>query len=290
MSKLLEKETLRRPDLEAIFDDIEPERPELPLHDVRFTRQKDHEPVKTPVELALERGEEPPKRFSILEASRETRERRRREREAEQAQQNQPYNRWRAGHNGQPGQPGQPGHNGQGGQPGHNGQGGQPGHNGHGGQPGGPNGSTRWEPNRGSQPNYGPTPPPGWTYPGQPGQPPAQQRPGQPPAQAQAPQPQHPGMDHYRPGEETAQLPRPRHAAPEQPAQPAQPTQQPNGPEAPTEEIGFRLPEHERPDHPFEEDATRPDVPEEAPARDADEIAKPDTDAPEPPHDDTSRG
>ena len=40
--------------------------------------------MKTPVEIAKERGEEPPKRFSILEASKATRERRRKEREAEQ--------------------------------------------------------------------------------------------------------------------------------------------------------------------------------------------------------------
>ena len=83
-SKLLEKETLRRGDLEAIFDTVEPVRPPLPAHDVRFGRQADREPVKTPVEIAKERGEEPPKRFSILEASKATRERRRKEREAEQ--------------------------------------------------------------------------------------------------------------------------------------------------------------------------------------------------------------
>ncbi|MGV0372857.1 ATP-dependent zinc metalloprotease FtsH [Corynebacterium pilbarense] len=83
-SKLLEKETLRRGDLEAIFDTVEPVRPPLPAHDVRFGRQSDREPVKTPVEIAKERGEEPPKRFSILEASKATRERRRKEREAEQ--------------------------------------------------------------------------------------------------------------------------------------------------------------------------------------------------------------
>ena len=83
-SKLLEKETLRRGDLEAIFDTVEPVRPALPAHDARFGRQADREPVKTPVEIAKERGEEPPKRFSILEASKATRERRRKEREAEQ--------------------------------------------------------------------------------------------------------------------------------------------------------------------------------------------------------------
>ena len=50
--------------------------------------------MKTPVELAKERGEEPPKHFSILEASKATRERRRREREGNQ---NQPgSSRWQA--------------------------------------------------------------------------------------------------------------------------------------------------------------------------------------------------
>ena len=166
-SKLLEKETLRRADLEAIFDSIEPERPELPLHDARFTRQPGREPVKTPVELAKERGEEPPKRFSILEASRETRERRRKEREA---------------------------------------QGGQA-QNG---------GSSRWQPKRGKQPTYGgATPPPDWTYP------------GQKPAEQPQEQPRWPGQN---PGQnpnqdDTVVIPRD------------------------TEEIGFRLPEHERPDH-----------------------------------------
>ena len=86
-SQLLEKETLRRGDLEEIFGSIEPQRPPLPAHDARFGRQADREPVKTPVEIAKERGEEPPKRFSILEASKATRERRRQEREAEQNQQ-----------------------------------------------------------------------------------------------------------------------------------------------------------------------------------------------------------
>ena len=182
VTKLLEKETLRRPDLEAIFDTIEPERPELPAHDVRFVRQAGREPVKTPVELAKERGEEPPKRFSILEASRQTRERRRREREAM----------------------------------------------------GGPKhakpGSSRWQPNKPnqpgqpSQPQYGgPTPPPGWTYPGQ-------QQGQQGPNQQQGPNPQQQG-----PGERLGGV---RGGVDKQ--------------EAPTEEIGFRLPEHEQPDHPEE--------------------------------------
>ena len=151
-SKLLEKETLRRGDLEAIFDTVEPTRPALPAHDVRFGRQADRDPVKTPVEIAKERGEEPPKRFSILEASKATRERRRKEREA---QQHTPAKK----------------------------------------------GSTRWEQPKGNAPQYGgPTPPEGWTYKGAP----KQEQP-------------HPGAQNYPAGE--------------------------------TEEIGFRLPEHERPDN-----------------------------------------
>lgn len=149
-SKLLEKETLRRGDLEAIFDTVEPTRPALPAHDVRFGRQADRDPVKTPVEIAKERGEEPPKRFSILEASKATRERRRKEREAQQ------------------GTPAK-------------------------------KGSTRWEQPKVNAPQYGgPTPPEGWTYKG-------------------APKHEHPGAQNYPAGE--------------------------------TEEIGFRLPENERPDH-----------------------------------------
>ena len=215
VSKLLEKETLRRPDLEDIFGAIQPERPAIPVHDERFTRQEGHEPVKTPVELAIERGEEPPKRFSILEASRETRERRRQEREAQSGQQG-------------------------------------------GGRDGG---STRWQPKRGNQPQYGgATPPPDWTYPGQNQQPQQPQQPSPQPGQPMPPQ-QHPGMDHYRPNGDTTQLP-PR---------------QPRPSEQRTDEIGFRLPEHERPDRSFEDNPRRPDVPEETPVRDAEDIVNPDT-------------
>ncbi|WP_311390054.1 ATP-dependent zinc metalloprotease FtsH [Corynebacterium haemomassiliense] len=156
-SKLLEKETLRRGDLEAIFDTVEPVRPPLPAHDARFARQADREPVKTPVELAKERGEEPPKRFSILEASKATRERRRKEREAEQ-------------------------------------------------NPVPKKGSTRWQQPKHKEPQYGgPKPPEGWTYKGA-------------PAPKQEQTQQHPGTRNY--------------------------------PAENTEQIGFRLPENERPDHP----------------------------------------
>ena len=175
-SKLLEKETLRRPDLEELFDGIEPVRPELPAHDIRFGRQPGREPVKTPVELAKERGEEPPKPFSLLDASRAARERRQRERDARDK---------------------------------------GPKHTG--------SGSTAWAPPQdGSRPTYGgPTPPPGWTYPG------ANNAPADAPERSE-----HPGMRNYAP-------------KPEQPQEPKQP-EKPEQPEQ-TEEIGFRLPENERP-------------------------------------------
>ena len=75
---LLEKETLRRPDLESIFDGIEPRDAYdvFPGEDDRFPRQIGYAPVKTPVELAKERGEELPKRMTLLDASRAARERR----------------------------------------------------------------------------------------------------------------------------------------------------------------------------------------------------------------------
>ena len=75
---LLEKETLRRPDLEGIFEGIEPREAfdVFPNEDARFPRQAGREPVKTPVELAQERGEELPKRMTLLDASRAARERR----------------------------------------------------------------------------------------------------------------------------------------------------------------------------------------------------------------------
>ncbi|OFP21499.1 cell division protein FtsH [Corynebacterium sp. HMSC066C02] len=75
---LLEKETLRRPDLEGIFEGIEPREAfdVFPNEDARFPRQAGREPVKTPVELAQERGEELPKRMTLLDASRAARARR----------------------------------------------------------------------------------------------------------------------------------------------------------------------------------------------------------------------
>ncbi|MDY3127608.1 MAG: ATP-dependent zinc metalloprotease FtsH [Corynebacterium sp.] len=75
---LLEKETLRRPDIEAIFAGIEPRESfeVFPNEDARFPAQAGREPIKTPTELAIERGEEPPTRFTLLDASRIARERR----------------------------------------------------------------------------------------------------------------------------------------------------------------------------------------------------------------------
>ncbi len=76
--KLLEKETLRRPDLEALFEGITPREvgEVFPEQDARFPRQEGREPVKTPTELAIERGEEPPKPFSLLDASKAARAKR----------------------------------------------------------------------------------------------------------------------------------------------------------------------------------------------------------------------
>ncbi|WP_255549578.1 ATP-dependent zinc metalloprotease FtsH [Corynebacterium sp. TAE3-ERU12] len=60
--KLLEKETLRRPDLEELFTDVV-QRPRVTLFDQLSRYPADgRTPVKTPVELAVERGEEPPRR------------------------------------------------------------------------------------------------------------------------------------------------------------------------------------------------------------------------------------
>ncbi|AWB84664.1 ATP-dependent zinc metalloprotease FtsH [Corynebacterium liangguodongii] len=99
--KLLEKETLRRPDLEAIFDGIEPRESGLPVVDERFVAQVGREPVKTPAELAEERGEEPPKKVSLLEMSRTARERRMAERakrqEAQARGDSSGSTRWRPG-------------------------------------------------------------------------------------------------------------------------------------------------------------------------------------------------
>ncbi|HIW95803.1 MAG TPA: ATP-dependent zinc metalloprotease FtsH [Candidatus Corynebacterium gallistercoris] len=85
--KLLEKETLRRPDLEAIFEGMTPREVTdiFPMQDV--DRPKDfREPVKTPVEIAKERGEEPPKRNDFFSAARRARMERRKAEQERQLQ------------------------------------------------------------------------------------------------------------------------------------------------------------------------------------------------------------
>lgn len=95
-AKLLEKETLRRPDLEVIFGDM----PSVEVNDI-FTGQdlefpQDHrDPVKTPTELARERGEEPPQRPDFYSEARKARIQRRKaaqeaKREAQREAQEQP--------------------------------------------------------------------------------------------------------------------------------------------------------------------------------------------------------
>ncbi|WP_273415800.1 ATP-dependent zinc metalloprotease FtsH [Corynebacterium appendicis] len=245
-SKLLEKETLRRGDLEAIFDGIEPAGSGLELVDARFPRQPDREPVKTPVELAEERGEEPPKKFSLLEASQQARARRQAQREAELNQ------RWMPQGQNAPA-PGAPG-----------------------------DGSTRWQPNQPdqpgqyqsqlgqpgqnqSQPRYdGPQPPADWSFTGDSHaqQPATQSQPNQHPGQAQYP---------VNPGN---------------PAQAQQHQPNPNQPQPapPTEVIGFRLPESEQPDHVWDDPAenakksgenTAGNTGEESPSADAPGVAEP---------------
>nr|VDG64099.1 cell-division protein [Streptococcus thermophilus] len=243
-SKLLEKETLRRGDLEAIFDGIDPQGADLPAVDSRFPRQSGYEPVKTPVELAKERGEEPPKKFSLLEASQQAREHRQAQRKAELDQDyNKRYNqggssRWRRGQNNQNPQNGA-----------------------------GPNGP---------HPRYdGPQPPADWSYagdgrtgqPGQTGQlqpqPQPQPMPNQPteqfgtaqPASPPPSQPQHPGTNAY-------------------PVQP--PGQQGQAPQQEPELIGFRLPENEQPDHRWD-DKKDASSEESAPNRDSSGVAEPST-------------
>ncbi|MDN6439153.1 MAG: ATP-dependent zinc metalloprotease FtsH, partial [Corynebacterium nuruki] len=90
--KLLEKETLRRPDLEVIFGDM----PSRSVTDIFEDQDLGHprdlrEPVKTPTELARERGEEPPKRPDFFSQARKRRMERRK-REQEQKLQNEEQN------------------------------------------------------------------------------------------------------------------------------------------------------------------------------------------------------
>ncbi|WP_257183126.1 ATP-dependent zinc metalloprotease FtsH [Corynebacterium cystitidis] len=223
-TKLLEKETLRRPDLEVIFDDIDPQPSGLELLDERFPQQPGYEPVKTPVELAEERGEEPPKQFSLLEASRAARAKREKER-AERAKRDSIAPKMagtgstsiNAGS--QPGQPGQPG------QPAQSGT-------------AGPQVPPRYD---------GEQPPANWHVPG--GAWPGQDNSNQP-AQPNSPQrpAEHPGIKNYGAGQ----------------------SEQSSTPE-PEEQIGFRLPEHERPDHAWPSEEKTTQMPKVDPA----EVARP---------------
>lgn len=223
--KLLEKETLRRPDLEALFTDIVPRSIDevFPEESARFPRQDGREPVFTPVELAIQRGEKPPKKFSILEASKVARERRRKQLEE---QGSVPVSS--AAHSG----------------------------------------STKSQ----SAPSYAGAPPPSdWVVPGsaesqqtQPApQAPTQQVPSRPgrgklenPYARHAlvdPEAEHPGMKAYGFGDPELmdQSTGGEHSERSRPH------------DAPTEIIGFRLPEHERSDYPETSSDTDP---EERPA------------------------
>ena len=118
-SKLLEKETLRRPDLEAIFEGIDTREVAdiFPMQDL--DRPCDHrEPVKTPVELAHERGEEPPEKTNFFSAARRARMEKRKaqneQRQAERLQQGQQqFPQTQQGQQAQHGQHGQHGQQGQ---------------------------------------------------------------------------------------------------------------------------------------------------------------------------------
>ena len=236
--KLLEKETLRRPDLEALFDGLQP-RPVgdvFPNEDVRFPRQENREPVKTPTELAIERGEEPPKPFSLLEASKAARAKR----EAELAAKNQGLSPV-APEQG-PAKPKElrglgtmdnpevvPAD----------------------ATPASDPGATEAPSGSKAPRTYGGTPPPSdWTAPGWP---PAG---GTTPAAPAGFEPQDAGENPYA----TSASPASEH--PGMKAYGAEPSE--------TEEIGFRLPERERVEHPWNDGEK-----EEAPGRDASDVADP---------------
>ncbi|MEJ5927673.1 ATP-dependent zinc metalloprotease FtsH [Corynebacterium sp. H128] len=241
--KLLEKETLRRPDLEVIFAGLEP-RDALevfPGETANFPAQVGFEPVKTPVELAIERGEEPPKRFSILEASRAARAKRQQELQQQQQGMAIPI--------GQPGLPGQPA-----------------------AQPGSAEDAGRHAAPEGGTPTYGGTPPPAsWSAPGWPPRDAvnnpyaAPQSPSAPPVapaptpakDAQPAAPADPDADHAatpepqseaRPqGEAKGEHPGMHNYASDVPEKHSSTHPRPS--DAPTEEIGFRLPENEQPEN-----------------------------------------
>ncbi len=156
--ELLEKETLHRVELQEIFSDVK-KRPRLTMFDDFGGRvPSDKPPIKTPGELAIERGEpwpppvqEPAFKAAIAAASR-----------AAEAQH---------------------GNNGVNGAAGSNGSNGSNGANGYGGHPG-PNGAPssrgNGSPPGPTQPNYGA--PAGWQAPGWPPQGPGQYPPPPPPS------------------------------------------------------------------------------------------------------------
>ena len=243
--KLLEKETLRRPDLEVLFTDIVPRSIDevFPDEDSRFPQQEGREPVKTPVELAIERGEEPPKRFSIVEASKAARERRRKELAAQKPAGDTPVE-----------VPGSAG--------------------------------SAPDPNR-----YGTPPPADWTVPGSantgatdfggatkvPEQGPAPDPSRPNPYARQSHSGEHPGMKAYGFGDRELmdQSTGDEHT----PGNVSRGNKGTGPGDAPTQVIGFRLPDHERPDHadnsePVEE---RPGMMQDAADIDADRAEEPGT-------------
>jgi cell division protease FtsH len=190
--ELLEKETLHRVELQAIFANVQ-KRPRLTLFDDFGGRiPSDKPPIKTPGELAIERGEpwpqpmpEPAFKKAIAQAS------------AAHAQQN-------------PQPPHGPGGNGTA-----NGSGNGSGNgNGNGAHPGG----RHQAPNGPTQPDYGA--PAGWRAPGWP--PPPQQQPPQ-----QQPPQQQPGYWYPPPPQGWAP---PHQGQPQHGQQPYQPHQSPSGP------------------------------------------------------------
>ncbi|AGF73450.1 ATP-dependent zinc metalloprotease FtsH [Corynebacterium halotolerans] len=249
--KLLEKETLRRPDLEALFEGIEPRTAGdvFPDEDSHFPRQADREPVKTPVELAIERGEEPPKKFSLLEASQAARAKRQAELAAQQAQDGLTPVAPVQG----PAESGPD--SGSGEQAGGQGQAGR-----HAAPESGSGAGFPGPQGTGGGPRYGGTPPPpGWTAPGWP---PADN----PYSRGNAEPVEHPGVKNYGSGEPVEQG-----TAGSTPVSASAPD---------TEIIGFRLPESERPDHRGRDEASasesKPDSePEQRPEPSPEQAAEP---------------
>lgn len=223
-TKLLEKETLRRPDLEALFEDMpKEERIEVFPGESDYFPSQGLEPVKTPTELAIERGEEPPKPFNIIEASRAARARRQAELERQQKMGMFPAD---PGSAAQPGQPEQSSN------------------------PAQPEQSGQHDPQQPASPRqYGGTPPPaGWTVPGWPGG-------GK--QQDSGDYRQHPGWSNYGTPGTDGQSGLPAQA--QQAQQPAEEigfhtgipeAQQSSAAPVEQEEYGFALPAHEKPDHP----------------------------------------